>query len=121
MNIQIIEKNGIATAVVNSTEKAITNVQSALDFIMSVTYETGSSRIALNKEAVSEDFFVLSTCLAGEVLQKFINYHVKFAVIGDFSHYTSKPLQDFIRESNRGNDIFFVASETEAIEKLARP
>lgn len=54
MNIQTIEKNGIAIAVVNSTGKAITDVQSALDFIMSVTYETGSSRIALNQEAMEK-------------------------------------------------------------------
>ena len=37
-----------------------------------------------------------------------------------FSGYTSKPLKDFIYESNKGRDIFFVSSEEDAIEKLSR-
>ncbi|MBQ7410923.1 MAG: DUF4180 domain-containing protein [Clostridia bacterium] len=32
--------------------------------------------------------------------------------------YTSKPLKDFIYESNNGKDIFFVKDENEAINKL---
>ncbi len=48
--------------------------------------------------SICDDFFDLSTRLAGEILQKFINYHVKIAIIGDFSIYTSKSLKDFIYE-----------------------
>lgn len=118
METKVIKNNGISAAVVTSAEKLIVDVQSALDFILSVQYETQCSRIALNKEAVCEEFFVLSTCLAGEILQKFINYHIKFAVYGDFSKYTSKPLKDFIYESNQGNDVFFLSNENEAVEKL---
>ena len=40
------------------------------------------------------------------------------AIYGDYSHYTSKPLHDFIYESNQGNDFFFVATK-EALEKLS--
>ena len=116
METKVIKNNGISAAVVTSAEKLIVDVQSALDFIMSVQYETQCSRIALNKEAVCEEFFVLSTCLAGEILQKFINYHIKFAVYGDFSNYSSKPLKDY--ESNQGNDVFFLSNENEAVEKL---
>lgn len=118
METKVIKNNGISAAVVTSAEKLIVDVQSALDFIMSVQYETQCSRIALNKEAVCEEFFVLSSCLAGEILQKFINYHIKFAVYGDFSNYSSKPLKDFIYESNQGNDVFFLSNENEAVEKL---
>lgn len=46
---------------------------------------------------------------------------VDIAVIyGDYSHYTSKPLKDFIYESNHGKDFFFVATKEEAIQKLAQ-
>ncbi|MEA4921075.1 MAG: DUF4180 domain-containing protein [Clostridiaceae bacterium] len=100
------------------TDVVIVNVQSALDFIASVNYETRCDRIILNKSVFTESFFVLSTGLAGEVLQKFVNYHMKAAIIGDYSRYTSKPLKDFIYESNKGKDIFFVASEEEGIKKL---
>ena len=63
--------------------------------------------------------FHLSTKLAGEILQKFINYHVKIAIVGDFSAYTSKSLKDFIYESNNGKDIFFLPDEKKAIDKLS--
>ena len=105
-------------AIVKSNEIVIKDVESAIDFMMSVKYETNCNKIALNKEAVVEDFFILSTGLAGEILQKFINYQMKFAIFGDYSPYTSKPLKDFIYESNKGNDIFFVENEEDAIEML---
>lgn len=41
------------------------------------------------------------------------------AIYGDFSHYTSKSLKDFIYESNKGKDFFFAATQEEAIRKLA--
>lgn len=116
MNTKIINH----TAVVNSNELVITDAQSAMDFAMSVKYETGCSKIALNKEAITEDFFILSKGIAGEILQKFINYQIKFAVYGDYSKYTSKPLKDFIYESNNGRDIFFVSNADEAVSMLSK-
>ena len=106
--------------VVNSNELIIKDIQSAIDFIMTVKYETNCNRIALNKSAVIEDFFILSKGLAGEILQKFINYQTKFAIYGDYSKYTSKPLKDFIYESNKGKEIFFVENEDEAIKMLSK-
>lgn len=53
-------------------------------------------------------------------MQKFINYHIKIAIYGDYSKYTSKPLKDFIYESNKGKDVFFVATLDEAIDMLTR-
>jgi len=119
MNIELIKNERQSIAVVESDDLIIKDAGSALDFVMSVQYETKSNRIALNKEAIAEEFFILSTGLAGEVLQKFINYHIKFAIYGDFSKYTSKPLKDFIYESNHGTTTFFVAAKEEAVSKLA--
>lgn len=119
MNIKTVKVNNNDIAIIKSEEICIADGQSALDFIMNVNYETGCRFIVLNKESITEDFFVLSTGIAGEILQKFINYHFKVAVVGDFSKYTSKPLKDFIFESNMGTDIFFVSSEDDAIKKLS--
>lgn len=116
MGLRVIDN----IAVLNSKDVEIFDVQSAMDLIMNVKYKTLCDKIAVNKEAVTEDFFVLSNGLAGEILQKFINYRIKFAIFGDYSKYTSKPLKDFIYESNKGNSIFFVKDENEAIEKLSK-
>lgn len=107
-------------AVIKSNEIIIKDVQSAIDFIMTVKYETCCNKIALSKDAIVEDFFILSKGLAGEILQKFVNYQTKFAIYGDYSRYTSKPLKDFIYESNNGKDIFFAKNEDEAIDMLSR-
>lgn len=120
MQITSVTHENVPIAVVQSDSAVITDAQSALDLVMTVQYETGSNRVVLNKDAVCRDFFILSTGLAGEILQKFINYHVKLAIVGDYSGYTSKPLRDFIYESNQGRDVFFVATQEEALEKLAR-
>ncbi len=74
--------------------------------------------LLLSVNFFTENFFKLSTRVAGDILQKFVNYRTKFAIIGDFSCYTSKPLRDFIYESNRGREVFFVSIEDEAIARL---
>lgn len=105
-------------AVLSDNSKLIADVDSALDLLMSAKYEAGTNYIVVDKKQIAEDFFVLSSGLAGEILQKYINYGGKLAIFGDFSHYTSKPLKDFIYESNKGKNIFFTATKDEAIQKI---
>ena len=61
-------------------------------------------------ERLGEDFFTLSTRVAGEVVQKVVNYGLKFAVVGDIERHLkrSAPLRDWVRESNKGADLWFV-------------
>lgn len=120
MNIEYVTVHGTDIAVVSGDQAEITTPQAALDLAMTVKYQSGAERIALDKRVLGEDFFILSTGTAGEILQKFVNYHVRAAVFGDYSHYTSKPLRDFIYESNQGKHFFFAASKEEALERLAR-
>lgn len=119
MKVNTIKEKNLIIAIISSQELLITDVQSALDLIATVNYETGSNRIIINKSAICEDFFELRTKLAGEILQKFINYHVKIAIIGDFSIYTSKSLKAFIYECNKGKDIYFLPTEKQAVEKMS--
>lgn len=120
MQLTKIEKNGIACAVVNSNEIVITDAQSALDVLMSAKYDIGTKNIVVDKKLITEDFFILSKGLAGEILQKYVNYGGRIAIYGDYSHYTSKPLKDFIYESNKGKDVFFVTTRDEAVEMMTR-
>ncbi|TCS93861.1 DUF4180 domain-containing protein [Hazenella coriacea] len=119
MNITKVEVDGGNIALVRSSEILIQDVQSALDLMATVQYEAACNRIVINKSLLSESFFDLKTRFAGEILQKFINYRVKVAIFGDFSVYSSQSLKDFIYECNKGNDIFFLPTEQEAIEKLS--
>lgn len=119
MQLAEVNHNNVKIAIVTSDEKVITDTQSALDLLAAVSYESGADRIVIDKDNIVDSFFVLSTGLAGDILQKFVTYHAKVAIYGDYTKYTSKPLKDFIYESNKGNSIFFVPTKEEAIERLA--
>ncbi len=116
MNIEV--KNQIA--VVREPGLLIADSGSAMDLLAAVRYETGCSSMVLFREQLDESFFRLSTGLAGEVLQKFVNYQMRLGIVGDFSGYTSKPLQDFIWESNQGRQICFQPTEEQALSWLGR-
>lgn len=120
MNMEKVEKNGVTCAVVQGKEVVMTDPQSALDLLMTAKYELGTKNIVIGKTLIAEEFFALSSGLAGEILQKYVNYGGRIAIYGDFSRYTSKPLKDFIYESNQGHDVFFAATREEAIAMLAR-
>jgi hypothetical protein len=95
----------------------INEVQDALDLMADLSYQ-GYNRMIINEKNLNKDFFDLSTRFAGEILQKFSNYNFKLAIIGDFSKYESKSLRDFIRESNRGNMIYFAEDLQSALLRL---
>ena len=109
MNIETIQAPRGAIAVLSGGKVQITDAGAALDLAMSIRYETGASRLAIDKRLVCSDFFILSTGVAGDILQKLMNYRFKAA---------SKPLRDFIRESNHGKDFFFVSTMKEAVQRL---
>lgn len=118
MRINVISENAADVANVIAEEKIITDAQSAIDLMMTVKYKTGIKNIAISKNLITDKFFILSNGIAGEILQKFINYGFKIAIYGDYSKYTSKPLKDFIYESNNGKDVFFTDNLENAIKKL---
>lgn len=120
MEIHQITKNNIVCAVIESDDLVITDTQSALDILMTAKYEAGSKNIIISKELITEDFFILSRGLAGEILQKYVNYGGRIAIYGDYSQYASKPLKDFIYESNKGKDVFFVSTKDEAVDMLTK-
>ncbi|MDR1583243.1 MAG: DUF4180 domain-containing protein [Prevotellaceae bacterium] len=74
------------------------------------------SAIIVRKENIINDFFNLSTGIAGEILQKFSNYNMRMAIIGDFENVNSKSLNDFIYESNKIKRIIFVKTIEEAVK-----
>ena len=76
--------------------------------------------IAVPVARLDPSFFTLSSGVAGDFVQKFANYGVRLAVVGDISGplAESAALRDFVRESNRGRQIWFVAAEDELARRL---
>ncbi|MFG2616826.1 DUF4180 domain-containing protein [Streptomyces sp. NPDC048507] len=83
----------------------------------------GAEWVLLPAACLSEDFFRLRTRLAGDIVQKFVNYRMGLAVVGDISHHVeaSDSLRDFVRESNRGTQLWFLPDAEALRARLARP
>ena len=66
-------------------------------------------------------FLDLRTRLAGEMLQKFVNYQRQGIILGDVGEAAARSgaLRDFIRESNRGEAVWFVPDLASLEAKLA--
>lgn len=111
--------NGISIAELTDIKFVIRQAQHILD-IFGDLMATDCDSIIINERSLHPDFFDLKTRLAGEVLQKFSNYRVKLAIVGDFAKYDSKSLQDFILESNKSNTVFFTDSMELAVQKLGK-
>ncbi len=119
MKIEKITYKNTEIAHIKSEEPIITDAQSAIDLMMTANYEAGTKNIAISKDLIVNEFFILSSGLAGEILQKFINYKFRIAIYGDYSKYTSKPLKEFIYESNSGRGVFFTENLQTALEILS--
>jgi len=110
------DQEKIAQAV--SDEIIIGKEQDALDLMVHPQLQ-GARKIIIERKNIIPEFFDLSTRIAGNILQKFVTYRIKLAIVGDFKNVTSKSLKSFIYESNRGNEIFFVEDIEIAISKLS--
>ena len=82
-------------------------------------FSASAELVIVPVERLGADFLRLSSGLAGEALQKFVNYGLKFAILGDVSAATaaSAPLRAFVYESNRGRSVWF-AQDLPALEAL---
>jgi hypothetical protein len=84
-------------------------------------WENRASLLVIPVECLDEDFFRLSTRIAGEIIQRFVTYRVRVAIVGDISRHVaeSTALRDFVLEANRGDQVWFVTSLEELGQRLA--
>ena len=113
------QTDGLTFLEIHSEEQFINNVQDVLD-LFGELYGQYYDGIILYERNITPDFFDLQTKLAGEILQKFSNYRIRLVIVGDWSKYTSRSLEAFICESNRGKTVNFSSSLTEALKLLSR-
>lgn len=120
MKIEAHTINDIKIAEVNATGLIIKSAEDGLDLLGDLYYQ-GFDKIVIHEKNLTPDFFDLKNGVAGEILQKFSNYRVQLAIVGDFTPYTGKSIRDFIFESNKTGHINFVSSMAEALSKLSKP
>lgn len=90
------------------TDKVILrSTEDGLDLLGNLYYQ-GFDKIIIHEKNITPEFFDLKTKIAGEILQKFAQYQMPLIIVGDFSKYESKSLNDFIFESNKSQQINFI-------------
>lgn len=115
MTIEAHAVNNKKIAELVSEDILINTAEDGLTLLGDLYYQ-GFDKIIIHEKNLSPAFFDLKNGMAGELLQKFSNYRIQFAVVGNFTKYTSKSLQDFIYESNKTGHINFVSSIAEALK-----
>ncbi|NUT35852.1 MAG: DUF4180 domain-containing protein [Hamadaea sp.] len=77
--------------------------------------------VVIPAERLADEFFTLRTGFAGTVVQKFVNYRIRLVVLGDIDGHVerSTALRDFVTESNRGRQLWFLPSLAELEARLA--
>ena len=107
IKIHTIDDRKIAEII--SDDIVLQTVEDAVDLIGNMSYQ-GFDKLIIHEENMISDFFELKNKIAGNILQKFSQYSMLLAIIGDFEKYESKSLNDFIFESNKGKQINFVTT-----------
>ena len=99
---------------------SISSGQDAVD-IIGQTWHSRADLVAIPVTRFDDGFFTLSTGLAGEFIQKFANYQVAIAIIGDLAEHlrASSALRAFVHESNRGRQVWFLDDLDQLDARLA--
>ncbi|MEU9021114.1 DUF4180 domain-containing protein [Actinomadura sp. NPDC048394] len=115
---EVRERAGVQVLMCDPDGPPVATEQDALDLIGAVFL--GAQVVAVPAARLDGRFFSLGTRFAGEVMQKFVNYRLRLAVVGDISrHLAESPaLRALVRESNAGDHVWFVADLEELDDRL---
>jgi PadR family transcriptional regulator, regulatory protein AphA len=117
MGYRVVEKNDKRYVEYASAETPLRSEQDALELV-AACFENDAYLLMLHEEMLTDDFFNLRTGIAGQVLQKFSNYHVKVAVILRSEQRIKGKFKELLAESNKGNAFKAFNSISEAEEWL---
>lgn len=77
--------------------------------------EQGTNLCLLMDTNLPPEFYDLSTGLAGEILQKVSNYHIRLAIVGSFDMVRSERFRELMTESNKGRSVYFAHTREAAL------
>lgn len=111
---------GTRVSVLAESGAPLRRERDALD-AMGEAYGAETEWLAIPVARFAPECFELKTRVLGEMLQKFVNYGLRIAIVGDVSEHAaaSDSFRDFVREANKGRQIWFAASLAELADRLA--
>ncbi|HZW02659.1 MAG TPA: DUF4180 domain-containing protein [Anaerolineaceae bacterium] len=119
MEYQISEKNNRQYIEVVDGSQKLASEQEALDLV-AICGEHRLPRLMIHAENLTEDFYHLSTGVAGAILQKFVNYQIRVAAVLPPEKASQGKFGEMVLESNRGNQFRVYSTRGEAEDWLTR-
>ena len=115
------ELHGVRVLELIADSTKLQTYNDAVDLI-GKTFENRATMIVIPVECLDDEFFRLKTRIAGELIQKFVQYRRHLVIVGDISRFLSESsaLRAFVAESNRGKEVWFLPSREELDDRLAR-
>jgi uncharacterized protein DUF4180 len=121
MDLTVSDRHGVKVLTFPADGPKLATDRDAVD-VIAQSFDHHPDLIVIPVERLDEGFFTLSTRIAGEIVQKFVTYGLRLAIIGDITHHleASESLRDYVRETNRGRQVWFVAGLDELDAQLER-
>ncbi|HEV2532054.1 DUF4180 domain-containing protein [Phenylobacterium sp.] len=116
----VTEIAGVRAWLVDAHGPPLADERDAAD-VLGETFGAEARLVVIPTARLTPDFLDLKTRLAGAILQKFVNYQRRVVILGDIREAVaaSDALRDFVRESNRGNTVWFLSDIATLEAKLA--
>lgn len=94
--------------------------QDAVD-LLAEAFSQQVDLVVLPVARLAERFFDLRSGFAGQVVQKFVQYRRRIAIVGDIDAHVaaSNALRDYVTEANRGREVWFLRDIAELDARLA--
>ena len=117
MIIETHNIGNIKVAEIIADKIILTSTEDGLELLGNLYYQ-GFDKIIIHEKNITPEFCDLKTKIAGNILQKFAQYQMPLIIVGDFSKYKSKSLNDFIFESNKGSQVNFVSDLSRVLQPV---
>jgi hypothetical protein len=122
MDATVTTLHGIPTLILPEDGPAVGTQLDAGDLV-GAAMEHGADLLVVPAGRIAAEFWTLRSGVAGELLQKLVNYRLRLAVVGDITApvEASTALRDLVRESNRRRDAWFLPDLDALDERLRGP
>lgn len=117
---RVVDIHG-TTVLVCAPKGPLLEAERDADDFLSLGWQHGTDMLAIPIERLGPDILRLRTRLLGQMVQKFVNYRMRLAIVGDILPFAAESgaLRDFVYEANQGKSLWFVADLDALAARLA--
>ncbi len=120
LEIDIISKNNGDIATIYGTDPLISDVNTAIDFLLDVRCSTGCYRFVIYRDIFCDEFYNPMKDITSDILKKFTDYSIKIAIVGQWEDVELNFLRSTIKNDKREKSIFIADTKKRALKMLSK-